>query len=218
VTRLPRLDGRNVPARTAAVARVAMVPLLLAFEALGHGREATDLWFADPLLAVLAVYGVAAGVYAFAARRPVPLAPFAVVDVVLLAFITWGEGDPTSDTRFLLFVPVLVAVLNGPRLTLGIGALSVAAFAIGAAARPSFGADPDMGALAAHALALAWRAGLAVAVALLLERRAERIRRLAESRRSLVTQALTAEARARRELSTRCTTSSCSSCSAPSRT
>ncbi len=47
----------------------------------------------------------------------------------------------------------------------------------------------------------AWRTALAVAVAVLLARRAERNRRLAESRRSLVTQALEAEARARRDLS-----------------
>jgi two-component system, NarL family, sensor kinase len=55
--------------------------------------------------------------------------------------------------------------------------------------------------LGVHTLDVTWRAGLAVVVAVLLDRRAQRIRELAESRRSLVTQALTAEARARRELS-----------------
>ena len=201
MTRLLRLDGRNVPARAAALARLATIPLLPLFEALSpmHGRA--DLWFADPVFAILVAYALASSVYAFAARGDVPLAPFAVADTVLLALITWGEGDPTSDVRFLLFVPVLVAVLKGPRLTLAIAALSVAAFVAGAVARPALGADTDAGVLAVQTLSLAWRAGVAVVIAVLLNRRAERIRALAESRRSLVTQALNAEARARRELS-----------------
>jgi two-component system NarL family sensor kinase len=144
---------------------------------------------------------VAAAGYAFFARGDVPLAPFLLADTVLLALITWGEGDPTSDVRFMLFVPVLVAVLSGPRVTFAVGAVSVGAYLVGEVARPDLGLDPGPGALASHTLALGWRAGLAVVVAVLLERRAERIRELAESRRSLVTQALEAEARARRELS-----------------
>jgi two-component system, NarL family, sensor kinase len=55
--------------------------------------------------------------------------------------------------------------------------------------------------LAVHSLDMAWRAGLTVGVAVLLTRRAERIRELADSRRSLAAQALAAESRARRELS-----------------
>jgi len=200
VTRLRRLDGRNVPARAAAIARLAMLPLLPVFEALSPLHEGADAWFADPMFAILVVYTLVAALYAFSARGDVPLAPFAVADVVLLTFITWGEHDPASDVRFMLFVPVLMAVLSGPRVALGVGALSVLGSMVGEVLRPGLVA-PGPGVLASHALAVGWRAGLAVVVAVLLERRAERIRQLAESRRSLVTQALGAEARARRELS-----------------
>jgi two-component system NarL family sensor kinase len=201
VTRLLRLDGRNVPARAAAIARLAMVALLPVFEALSPLHERADAWFADPMFAILIVYALAAAAYVFWARRDVPLAPFAIADIVLLAFITWGEHDPASDVRFMLFVPVLVAVLSGPRLTLVVGALSVAGTLAGEVAGPGIAVAPDPGVVASHGLALGWRAGLAVVVAVLLDRRAERIRQLAESRRSLATQALDAEARARRELS-----------------
>jgi two-component system NarL family sensor kinase len=201
VTRLLRLEGHNAPARTAALARIALVPVLLAFEALDPERSATDLWFSDALLYALIAYAIAAAVYAFVVRADVPLAPFAVLDIVLLGLFTCAEGGTTSDVRYMLFVPVLVAVLTGPRLTLGLGVLSVAAFVAAAVANPYFDREGGGHLLVVHAVDLAWRAGLAVLVAILLDRRAERIRELAESRRSLVTQALDAEARARRELS-----------------
>jgi two-component system, NarL family, sensor kinase len=201
VTRLPRLEGCNGPARTGALARLALVPVLLAFEALEPPRAVADLWFADPLVLVLAAYAIGAAVYAFAARGRVPLAPFAAVDVLLLALLTCAEGGAASDVRYMLFVPVLVAVLAGSRLTLAIGGLSVAAFVAASVAHPAFGGDGTVRVLGVHTLDVTWRAGLAVVVAVLLDRRAQRIRELADSRRSLVTQALTAEARARRELS-----------------
>ena len=201
MTGLLRLEGRNAPARTAALARLALPPVLLAFEALEPQRSLPDLWFGEPVLYALIAYAIGAAAYAFAARGDVPFAPFAAVDVVLLALILYAEGGATSDVRYMLFVPVLVAVLTGPRLTLGLGVLSVAAFVAAAMAHPGFGTAVKPHVLVVHALDIAWRSGLAVVVAVLLERRAERIRELAESRRSLVTQALNAEARARRELS-----------------
>jgi two-component system NarL family sensor kinase len=201
VTAVVRLEGHNAAARTGALARLALVVVLLAFEALEAQRPDPDLWFADPLVYILVAYAIAAAAYTFAARREVPFAPFAVVDVVLLALITCGEGGATSDVRYMLFLPVLVAVLTGPRLTFGLAVMSVTAFVVAGAAHPSFASHVGPHVLAVHTLDMTWRAGLAVVVAILLDRRAERIRELAESRRSLVTQALNAEARARRELS-----------------
>jgi hypothetical protein len=201
VTGLLRLEGRNAAARTAALARLALVPVLVAFEALDAEHAAADLWFADALLYAFIAYAIAAAVYAYAVRADVRLAPFAIVDIGVLALFTCAEGGVTSDVRYMLFVPVLVAVLTGPRLTFGLSVLSVAAFVAAAVANPYFDREGGGHLLVVHAIDLAWRAGLAVLVAILLERRAERIRELAESRRSLVTHALDAEARARRELS-----------------
>ena len=198
---LPRLDGRNAPARTAAVARLVLVPILLLFEALEAPASPHDLAFGEALLAALVVYAIVTALHAFTARAELPLAPLLIADTVLLSLLVCAEGGAVADARYMLLIPVLVAVLGGPRLALGIAALSVVGYVAAAVAHPSFGAEVSVRLLAVHTLDLAWRAGLAVAVSVLLTRRAERIRELAESRRSLVTQALTAEARARRELS-----------------
>jgi two-component system, NarL family, sensor kinase len=112
-----------------------------------------------------------------------------------------AEGGAVTDLRYMLFVPVLVAVLTGPRLTVGIAALSLLGFVVASIVHPEFGDKVSWHLLAVHSLDIGARAALAVVVSVLLTRHSERIRELAESRRSLATQALTAEARARRELS-----------------
>ena len=165
---LLRLDGRNAPVRMAAIARVALVPVLILFEALETQPSAPDLWFTDSLLYLLTAYAIAGGAYAFLARRELPLMPFAVVDTLLLALIMCGEGGTTSDVRYMLFVPVLVAVLTGPRLTLGLSVLSVVAYVAASVVHPAFAREVPVHVLAVHTLDLAWRAAVAVVVAILL--------------------------------------------------
>jgi two-component system, NarL family, sensor kinase len=201
VTGLGILDGRNSAARVGALARLALPPLALLFEALEAPHSTTDLWFGEPLLGLMIVYAIVSAVYVFKTPREVPLAPFAIADTVLLSLLVVAEGGAVTDLRYMLFVPVLVAVLTGPRLTIGIAALSLVGFVAASIVHPEFGANVSWRLLAVHSLDIAARAALAVVVSVLLTRRSERIRELAESRRSLVTQALTAEARARRELS-----------------
>ena len=201
MTGLLRLEGRNAAARISALVRLAVLPMLFLFEGLETPAAPPDLPIGEPLLAVLFVYAVVAAVVAFAARRDLPAAPFAIADIALVSLLVFAEGGALADIRFVLFVPVLVAVLSGPRLTFVVGALSVAGFVAAAVASARYGAPADTRIVVVHGLDMAWRAALAVAVAVLLARRAERNRRLAESRRSLVTQALEAEARARRDLS-----------------
>ena len=120
---------------------------------------------------MLIVYAIVSAVYVFTTSRDVPLAPFAVADTLLLALLVVAEGGAVTDLRYMLFVPVLVAVLTGPRLTLGIGVLSVAAFVAASLAHPDFGEDVGWRLLAVHSLDIAARAGLAVIVAVLLTRR-----------------------------------------------
>ncbi len=201
MTRRLRLDGRNATARIGAVVRLAMLPLLFLFEGLETPASPRDLPIGGPVLVLLVLYAVVAAAVAFGVRRDVPPAPFAVVDIALVSLLVYAEGGALAEVRFVLFVPVLVAVLSGPRLTLVIGSLSVVGFVVAAVASTTFGAHADARILVVHGLDIVWRTALAVAVAVLLARRAERNRRLAESRRSLVTQALEAEARARRDLS-----------------
>jgi two-component system NarL family sensor kinase len=196
-----RLDGRNGPARVAALARLSFSPLVLLFEALEPTRSTPDLWFGGPLIGALVAFGIASVAYTFSTSREVALAPFAIIDTLLLSLLVLAEGGAETDLRYLLFVPVLVAVLTGPKLTIGIATMSVIGFVAASLAHPGFAAPDDYRLLMVHTLDIAARAGLAVVVAVLLTRRSEHIRKLADSRRSLVTQALTAEARARRELS-----------------
>jgi two-component system NarL family sensor kinase len=201
VTLRLRVDGRNSAARVGALARLALPALVLLFEELESPSSFPDLWFGEPLVGVLIAYAIVSAVYAFTASRDVPLAPFAIADTIVLSLLVLAEGGAATDLRYLLFAPVLVAVLVGPRLTLGIAALSLVGFVGASLAYPGFADTVGLRESAVHTLDMAARAGLAVVVAVLLTRRAERIRELADSRRSLVTQALGAEARARRELS-----------------
>lgn len=201
MTRLLRLEGRNPTARIGALVRLALLPLLFMLEGLETPASPEDLDFGGVVLAALVAYALICAVVAFTARRDLPPVPFAVADVVLLSLLLCAEGGALSDVRFMLFVPVLVAVLSGPRHTLVVGGLSVVGFVAASVAARMLGVGADARVLIVAGLDIAWRAALAVAVSVLLTRRAERNRRLAESRRWLVTQALEAEARARRDLS-----------------
>jgi two-component system, NarL family, sensor kinase len=194
-------DEGRAPALVAALARVALVPLLLASEALEPPRAVADLPLAEPVLGAYVAFAVASLAVVAAVRRPVPAGPFAVADVLLLVLLLLEEGGAAADMRFALSVPVVVAAfVAGPRLTAGLAALSVAGFVAAAVASPTFAHEVPARLVAVHTLDVAWRATLAVTLSAFLTRRSTRIRELAESRRSLVAQALAAEARARREL------------------
>jgi two-component system NarL family sensor kinase len=199
---LRRLEGRNAHPRIAAVVRVALLPLLLPAEAFEASHEQADLPFTNPLLGVIAVYAFLLLIYTFSTTRELKLAPFAIADTLLIALLIYAEGGALGDVRFALGLPVLVvAFLEGPRLTAAIAGLAVASFVIASTLHNSFGDRVSDHYIAVHALDLAWRGALAVIVSYCLTRRAERIRELLESRRQLVTQSLRAEAEARRQLS-----------------
>ena len=201
MTRLLDGEAANAHTRVAALARMALVPLLFAAEGLETPRAAPDLPIAEPALFGYAVFAVVTLAIAFRARRSLPLAPWAVVDTVFLAVVLLGEGGAPADMRFALSVPVFVAAFAaGPRLTLQLTVIALAGFVVAAVASPTFGHEAPPRYVAVHTLDIAWRGALAVTLSVFLARRSARIRELAESRRSLVAQALGAEARARREL------------------
>jgi two-component system NarL family sensor kinase len=199
---LRRLEGRNAHPRIAALVRVALLPLLLPAEAFESSQTDADLSFTNPLIAAIAVYAFALLIYTFTTKRELKLAPFAVADTLLIALLIYAEGGALADIRFALGLPVLVvAFLEGPRLTAAIAALAVVSFVVASAAHNVSGNTVADHYIAVHALDLAWRGALAVVVSYCLTSRAERIRELLESRRQLVTQSLRAEAEARRQLS-----------------
>jgi two-component system NarL family sensor kinase len=199
---LRRLEGRNAHPRIAALVRVALLPLLLPAEAFESSQTDADLSFTNPLIGAIAVYAFALLIYTFTTKRELKLAPFAVADTLLIALLIYAEGGALADIRFALGLPVLVvAFLEGPRLTAAIAALAVVSFAVASAAHNSTDNAIADHYIAVHTLDLAWRGALAVIVSYCLTSRAERIRELLEGRRQLVTQSLRAEAEARRQLS-----------------
>jgi two-component system NarL family sensor kinase len=199
---LRRLEGRNAHPRIAALVRVALLPLLLPAEAFDSSHTHAGLPFTNPLIGAIAVYAFALLIYTFTTKRALKLAPFAVADTLLIALLIYAEGGALADIRFALGLPVLVvAFLEGPRLTAAIAALAVASYVVASLAHNGSSNAVVDHYVAVHALDLAWRGAVAVVVSYCLTSRAERIRELLESRRQLVTQSLRAEAEARRQLS-----------------
>jgi hypothetical protein len=174
---LRRLEGRNAHPRIAALVRVALLPLLLPAEAFESSQTGADLSFTNPLIAAIAVYAFALLIYTFTTKRELKLAPFAVADTLLIALLIYAEGGALADIRFALGLPVLVvAFLEGPRLTAAIAALAVVSFVVASAAHNSTDNAVADHYIAVHALDLAWRGALAVVVSYCLTSRAERIR------------------------------------------
>jgi len=194
-------DRGGGSALVAALARLALVPLLLAGEVFEGPHSAPDLALAEPSLLAYALFAAGSLVVVRAVPRRVVEAPLAVADVLLLAVLVLEEGGAAADVRFALLVPVLVAAFAaGPRLTSVLAGLSLVAFLAAALASPTFGAEAPAHLVLVRSFDVAWHGALAITMSVLLARRSARIRELAEGRRSLVTQALAAEARARREL------------------
>jgi two-component system, NarL family, sensor kinase len=194
------IRSADSPALIAALARVALVPLFLLGDLLETPRSPPDLALAPYAIVLYGVFGLTTLALVLARREP-PYARLAVLDTLLLLAVVYGEGGAPADLRFALSVPLLVAAfLAGPRLTLGLAALSLTGFLAVSLASPTYGHESPSRFVAVHTLDLAWRGALAVGLSVFVSRRAARVRELAESRRKIVIEALSAEARARREL------------------
>jgi two-component system NarL family sensor kinase len=147
------------------------------------------------------VYALVALVVAARGRRPVRLAPFVAADLAFLSLLAYSAGGAEAHIRFAFFIPPIVAAFVGrPRQTAALALATVLCFTAVVALAPEVAGPTAVRTDAIAVIDLAWRNALIVAMSVLLARREDRIRRLAESRRVLVTQSLHAEQRARREL------------------
>jgi two-component system NarL family sensor kinase len=192
-----RGDGR---ALIIALVRLGLIPVILATEGL-IDHPGRDLEIFETVFAIACGYAVLAAVAAAAARRPLPLAPFALVDMAFITVLTFASGGGSAQMRFALSIPPIVAAFVGrPRHTAALAALSVACYLGVCLVNPPIGATPEERVIAVNAIDLAWRGALAMVMSVYLVRREDRIRHLAASRQKLVAQALGAEDRARREL------------------
>jgi two-component system, NarL family, sensor kinase len=190
------------PARGLALVRLAAVPLFLVAERMVDDQVKPSPAFGW-LLALAAVYAVAAAVAEW--RRPgrIPASLFAALDFAVVVALIAASGGPFSQLRYALFVlPVTAATLVGPWRTALVSAGAVVAYVAIAAAFPeSSDAPPDaLGFESAQTLFLAWVGLAAVLLSSVLTTRAKQIHALADSRGRLVAQALDADDRARRRL------------------
>jgi two-component system, NarL family, sensor kinase len=183
-----------------ALVRLGLFPVVLITESL-IDHPGRDLEIFETVFPVACGYAVLAFLAAAFTRRPLPLAPFAVVDLAFIALLTYASGGASAQMRFILSAPPFVAAFVGrPRHAAALTAASVAAYLAVSLVDPPIGRTPGETVVAANAIDLAWRGALAIAMSVYLVRREDRIRHLAASRQKLVAQALSAEDRARREL------------------
>jgi two-component system, NarL family, sensor kinase len=193
--------GRGDPvALIAALVRVAVLPVALIGQAWTQ-PPGTDLELFEVVFPVACGYAAITLALACFSRRPARLEPLAVADLAFLSVLAYAAGGAEAHIRFAFFIPPIVAAFVGRlRHTVALAIWTVACFGVVVVLAPTVGEPTPARTAAIAVIDLAWRNALVVALAVLLARRQERIRRLAESRRLLVAQSLRAEDRARREL------------------
>ncbi|QEC48792.1 hypothetical protein FSW04_15225 [Baekduia soli] len=124
-----------------------------------------------------------------------------VVDLLMICALVYVSGGPFSQARAALFAPPLVAAIRlRPWLTAAWALLAVIAYVAVSLPHPALHDQDAAGQVLVGACYLGWVGLAAVALSTLLRTHTERLRRLADERRSLVRQALESESRARRRL------------------
>ena len=190
------------PGGVLAIIRLAAVPVFIAAERLVDHPVANSAPF-GPLIAVTAVYALAALVAELADRPLMPSRALAIADLVLIAALVATSGGPFSQLRYAFFLlPVGAALLLRPALTAAASTASVALYGAIALSYPTPTAvRPDaIGFEFTQVLFMTWMGAAATLLSIVLTRSAREITALATSRGRLVAQTLDAEDRARRRL------------------
>jgi len=186
--------------RRIAWLRLAVIPLIVAARSLPHPNPERTAFFVA--VGVVAAYGAVALVWSYAqpvrARFILVATALDVASVTVLVTLSGGAFSQALPAYFL--VPVVIAFRFRPLLTALAGAATVVAYVAQAYAHEA-AHQPGAGrriVIQAGFLALLGLA--AVLLSEVLERRTARTAELAEVRRRLITDALTAEERERRAL------------------
>lgn len=194
---IKRLDGQEA-GLAVAVLRAGLIPVIALGEVVVSGNEPMRWLF--PLLILAALYAMLALMAAARCWRPGWLrVAEPLFDVGLLCALAYGSGGGASELRKAFFLlPLGAAFVARPRSVAAWAAVAVAAFLVLSILHPSRAVVFD--AAVAHALYLAWAGVGAVLLAVMLTRRAERVRELAAVRGQLVAATLDAGAHERRRL------------------
>jgi two-component system, NarL family, sensor kinase len=178
------------------------VPLLLAARTLPTAHSNP---YRGPFIIAISIVGV----YALAAAGWVYVRPVTTrfmlgttaLDVSAISVLVAFSGGPFSQARLAYFlVPVAVAFRFRPFLTAIAGAATVVAYLAQAFAHPATREEGAYRFIAIQTGYLVWLSLAALLLSSVLKRRTTRIAELAEVRRRLITDALTAEERERRAL------------------
>ena len=186
--------------RRVAWLRLLAIPLIVAAETLPHPKEErTDFLFG---IAVVSVYAVAMLVWVY--RRQVT-SRFALggtaADVGAITVLVVLSGGAYSEARLTYFlVPIAVAFRFRPELTALSSSITVVAYLLQAVAHPAHTRPQATRFIAVQASYLLWIGLAAVLLSAVLEQRTRRIAELAERRRGLIAEALSAGERERRAL------------------
>ena len=182
--------------RGIALLRLAIVPLALILPGPGGMDAAFNV-----VVALFTAYAGALLALSVRSRQRLPGTPQAIADLAWIAALVWVTGGADSPLRFAFYVmPIAAAVrLSPPVTTLWLG-LALAAYLLVAVPHPRTDLSDDVDQIVEQSLALLWVGAGAVMLSAYIARRERSLAALAEARRTLVRQALDAEARERRRL------------------
>ncbi len=186
--------------RRVAWLRLLALPLIVAAETLPHPKEERTSFLVA--VAVVAVYAI--GMLAWVYTRPIS-SRFALigtaVDVAAITMLVVLSGGAYSEARLTYFlVPIAVAFRFQPALTALSSAITVVAYLLQALAHPAHAQPQATRFIAVQAGYFLWIGLAAVLLSAVLEQRTRAVAELAERRRGLIAEALSAGERERRAL------------------
>ena len=193
-------DAASEAEQRIAWLRLAAVPLITASATLPYPHPEKDAFFVAA--SVVAAYALAALAWAYlrpATRRFVFVAT--ALDVTAISVLARLSGGAFSQARLAYFlIPVAVAFRFRPALTAAAGAATVGAYLVQAFSHPAR-RQPGAGSfIAIQTGFLLWLGLAAVLLSAVLWRRTARVSELADVRRRLIADSLTARERERQAL------------------
>jgi two-component system NarL family sensor kinase len=186
--------------RRVAWLRLLAIPLIVAAETLPHPKEERSDFLTG--VVVVSVYAVAMLVWVY--RRKVTPG-FGILgtalDVAAITVLVSLSGGAYSEARLTYFlVPIAVAFRFRPGLTALSSTITVVAYVLQAVAHPAHTQPHAAQFIAVEASYLLWIGLAAVLLSAVLEQRTRQTFELAERRRELIAEALSAGERERRTL------------------
>jgi len=182
------------------ILRLGVLVLIGLSQTVPHPHPEDEAFFVA--LSIVGVYAVLSLAWVLVRGATTPFVFIATaLDVAAVSVLAELSGGAFSQARLAYFlVPVAVAFRFRPALTAAAGVVTVAAYLIESLAHPAHSRPGADRFIAVQAGFLAWLSVAAVLLSEMLDRRTRRADELAEVRRRLIADSLTAEERERQAL------------------